>query len=87
MLRAEVARTRSPSTSRAGRARGPAHDAAADAFDLLARRLGVHRDRVIEEWHERAAIRQHLGGHAIADAERLGLTDAEHVLISQPPLF
>jgi len=41
----------------------------------LARRLGIDPDAVIEQWGERAAIREFEGGQPRADAERDALAD------------
>ena len=41
----------------------------------LARTLGVDADALVEEWTERAAIREFDGGQSRADAERDALDD------------
>lgn len=41
----------------------------------LARDLGVDADALVEQWAERAAIREFEGGQARADAERDALDD------------
>ncbi len=41
----------------------------------LARALGVDANALVEEWAERAAIREFEGGQARADAERDALED------------
>ena len=41
----------------------------------LARTLGIPEDVVVEQWAERAAIREFEGGQARADAERDALDD------------
>lgn len=58
-----------------------------DAFDMIAAGTGATRARVIEEWTERAAIRQYLGNMSPAEAERLALVDVELLLLNQPSLF
>ena len=45
------------------------------ACRVLARTLGVDADALVEEWAERAAIREFEGGQARADAERDALDD------------
>jgi hypothetical protein len=41
----------------------------------LARTLGIPEDVVVEQWAERAAIREFEGGQSRADAERDALDD------------
>lgn len=41
----------------------------------LARTLGVDADALVEQWAERAAIREFEGGQSRADAERDALED------------
>lgn len=41
----------------------------------LARTLGVDADALVEQWAERAAIREFEGGQSRADAEREALED------------
>ena len=41
----------------------------------LARTLGVAEDVIVEQWAERAAIREFEGGQSRADAERDALDD------------
>lgn len=48
--------------------------ARADCLEL-ARTLGVDPDLLVEEWSERAAIREYEGGQSRADAERDALDD------------
>ena len=42
----------------------------------LAKRHGVDLSRLLEEWAERAAIREYLGEIPRAEAERLAVVDA-----------
>lgn len=46
----------------------------------LARTLGIDADVIVEQWAERAAIREFEGGQSRADAERDALDDvsAQH---------
>ena len=44
-------------------------DRVPDAFDTMALKLKVTRQEVLEEWHERVAIRMFLGGMGERDAE------------------
>lgn len=46
-----------------------------DACIELARTLGVDPDALVEQWAERAAIREFEGGQPRADAERDALED------------
>jgi len=46
-----------------------------DACLELARTLGVDADLLVEQWAERAAIREFEGGQTRADAERDALDD------------
>jgi len=46
-----------------------------DACLELARTLGVDAEALVEQWAERAAIREFEGGQARADAERDALDD------------
>jgi hypothetical protein len=57
-----------------------------DRFDILVEKLGVPRARLIEEWGERAAIRQYLGNMSRADAEVRAFDDVEAMFTasSQP---
>lgn len=48
-----------------------------DRFELLSEKLAVPRARLIEEWGERAAIREHLGNMSRADAELRAYDDIE----------
>lgn len=50
-----------------------------DAMDKIAQQAGVARERVIEEWRERAAIREYLGGMTRAEAELAAMRDIEDV--------
>jgi len=43
----------------------------------LAAELGVQAMPLLEEWDERAAIREHVAGLTRADAERLAFEDVE----------
>jgi hypothetical protein len=51
-----------------------------DVFDVLAKRTGASRERVIEECNERAAIREYLGGMPRLLAEREAISDVQNVL-------
>jgi hypothetical protein len=46
----------------------------------IADQLGAPIDRVHEEWAERAAIREYLGGMSRAQAEREAVGDAREIL-------
>ena len=50
-----------------------------DTFDEIARRARRPREHVIEEWKERAAIREYLGGVPRVEAELAALRE-----INQP---
>jgi hypothetical protein len=58
-----------------------------DAFDMIAAAAGLPKDVVIDEWKERAAIREYLGGFPRAQAEKLALSDAERYFVPQQELF
>ncbi len=49
-------------------------------IDVIAKRLGLSRERVLEEWTERAAIREYAGEMSRVEAERLAYEDAESAL-------
>lgn len=49
--------------------------ASADAVRELARDLGIDAEALVEEWAERAAIREFEGGLARDDAERAAFDD------------
>ncbi len=51
-----------------------------DAFDQIAAKTGATRARVIEEFGERAAIREFLGGMSRADAEARAMMDVVAIL-------
>lgn len=51
-----------------------------DAIGKIAQKAGVTRERVIEEWKERAAIREYLGGMSRVEAELVAMRDVEDVL-------
>jgi len=46
-----------------------------DACIELARTLGIDAEALVEQWAERAAIREFEGGQSRADAERAALDD------------
>lgn len=53
---------------------------------LLAKRSGRTVDDVTELWHERAAIREYLGGKRRKEAEQVAIDDvADEVLRGVPP--
>lgn len=52
----------------------------------LAKRHGVNLDLLLEEWAERAAIREYLGEIPRAEAERLAVVDACEALGLQETL-
>jgi hypothetical protein len=62
-------------------------DIVLDAFDMIAAAAGLPKDVVIDEWKERAAIREYLGGFPRGQAERLALDDAERYFVPQRELF
>lgn len=59
--------------------------AVADGLEVIAKRAGLLRARVVEEWTERAAIREYVGGAKRADAETDALMDVEAVFAPPPP--
>lgn len=59
--------------------------ATADAIEVIAKRAGLLLARVLEEWTERAAIREHVGGARRADAEVDALLDVETFFSPPPP--
>lgn len=69
--------------------RGAAHDEPPppeDIFARLARETGQPRARVLEEWGERAAIREYLGNLPRAEAELRAIEDVRDVFGAQKPL-
>ena len=54
-----------------------------DAMDELAAETGQTRARVLEEWGERAAIREYLGGMSLAEAERRAIDDVRAIFSSR----
>jgi hypothetical protein len=57
-----------------------------DVFTRLARETGQPRGRVLEEWSERAAIREYLGNVPRAEAEFRAIDDVRDVFGVQKPL-
>jgi len=54
-----------------------------DAFDKLAAETGQTRACVMEEWGERAAIRQYLGNLTIVEAEARAFDDVRAMFVSR----
>ncbi len=54
---------------------------------MIAAAAGLPKDVVIDEWKERSAIRQYLGGYPRAQAEKLALGDTERYYVPQQELF
>lgn len=52
---------------------------------LIAKHSGRTVDDVTELWHERAAIREHVGGKRRAEAERLALDDVADEVLREVP--
>ena len=66
----------------ARRKRDPGAEDVLDTFDALA---VAAKAEVMEEWRERAAIREYLGGYSRPEAERLALQDAEAYVTRRAP--
>jgi len=63
----------------------PAPRSVQDQLSSLATKHGVPLDRLCEEWSERAAIRQYLGGLSRSAAEDAAIGDACDVLVLPAP--
>lgn len=60
-----------------------------DVFDRIAEECGsgVTREEVLELWHERAAIREHMGGDSRIMADRNAITDVKAYFTRTASLF
>ena len=54
-----------------------------DVFDRIALQMQAPREVVLEEFGERAAIREYLGGMTKAAAEREAIADVEAILAAR----
>ena len=57
-----------------------------ERFAAIAKKTGYSVERVIEEWEERASIREFVGGMSRAEAEFHAYTDAEEMLPRRRPM-
>ena len=57
-----------------------------ERFAAIAKKTGYSVERVIEEWQERAAIREFCGGLSRAEAEFHAYADVDEMLPTQRPM-